>query len=233
MQHSTELGDLATALSAAQGEFEAVSKDSTNPFFKSRYSSLPTVVKSATPILVKHGLSISQFPGHDDHGHTLTTWLLHKSGQFIQDTMRLKPVKDDPQGQGSALTYGRRYSYMAALGLVADEDDDGNAGSATKAKAPARPKSAPPKTPTPTPEKAATAQTTDPNRIRSLLTKYGKTADWWRHELSALGANVEPISEAQTDDERKKATWDATVSLTLEQVLEAVDHMGGSAQDLA
>lgn len=130
MIHSPELGELAAALATAQGEFESVSKDSANPFFKSKYASLPNVVKAASPILTAHGLSVSQLLGHDEQGDTLTTVLMHKSGQFIADTMHLRPVKDDPQAQGSATTYGRRYSYMAALGLVADEDDDGNAGSA-------------------------------------------------------------------------------------------------------
>jgi hypothetical protein len=129
MKHSDQLDALATALSAAQGEFEAVAKDSKNPFFKSTYAALPTVVQAASPILATHGLAVTQLLGHDVQGDTLTTVLLHKSGQFISDTMHLRPVKDDPQAQGSATTYGRRYAYMAALGLVADEDDDGNAGS--------------------------------------------------------------------------------------------------------
>jgi hypothetical protein len=128
-ERSTELGELVAALSAAQGEFQSVGKSATNPFFKSSYAPLPEVVKAASPILTKHGLAVAQFLGHDERGDTLTTWLMHKSGQFISDTMQLRPVKDDPQAQGSATTYGRRYAYMAALGLVADDDDDGNAGS--------------------------------------------------------------------------------------------------------
>lgn len=135
---SPELGELATALCAAQGEFEAVAKDANNPFFKSKYADLPAVVEAASPILNRHGLSVSQLPGFDEHGDTLTTMLLHTSGQFMGGTLRLRPVKDDPQAQGSAITYGRRYSYMAILGLVADEDDDGNAGSQGRRSAPDR-----------------------------------------------------------------------------------------------
>lgn len=128
--HSLEIDQLAAALSAAQAEFTAIPKDSTNPFFKSSYAGLPKVVEVASPILTKHGLALSQFPGMDEEGHdTLTTWLLHKSGQFICESMRLHLAKNDAQGQGSAMTYARRYSYMAALGLVADEDDDGNKAS--------------------------------------------------------------------------------------------------------
>ena len=133
--HSEQLNELAAALCAAQGEFGAVPKESQNPFFKSTYAALPDVVKHATPILTKHGLAISQFMSPGD---TLTTYLLHQSGQFICYTAELHLVKDDPQAQGSAVTYARRYAYMAALGLVADNDDDGNAASNRGTTAPQR-----------------------------------------------------------------------------------------------
>jgi hypothetical protein len=120
-----DLSALAPALIAAQAKFEAVAKTSDNPFFKSKYAGLPAVVKAASPILAENGLAVVQTIGND----TLTTVLLHASGQFIMDTATLHLPKADPQGQGSAVTYARRYGYMAILGLVADEDDDGNAAS--------------------------------------------------------------------------------------------------------
>ena len=126
MKHSEALDQLAAALSAAQAEFSAVPKESVNPFFKSNYAALPDVVKHATPVLTKQGLSDSQFIDEED---TLTTILLHQSGQWISATAKLHLVKDDPQAAGSAVTYMRRYAYMAVLGLVADTDDDGNAAS--------------------------------------------------------------------------------------------------------
>src|ERR1035437_2792764 len=129
---SDELAELASALSKAQGEFPASPKTETNPFFKSKYAGLPQVVEAATPILSKHGLSVSQHLGCDEQGDTLTTYLLHNSGEFIANTMRLHLTKDDAQGQGSATTYARRYAYMAVLGLVADVDDDGNSASSPK-----------------------------------------------------------------------------------------------------
>jgi len=138
VRSSESLDALAAALCAAQGEFEAVAKSADNPFFRSKYAALPDVVKTATPILKANGLAVSQLIGHDEGGDTLTTCLMHSSGQFIADTMRMRPVKQDPQAQGSAVTYGRRYGYMAILGLVADEDDDGNAASAAKPKAATR-----------------------------------------------------------------------------------------------
>ena len=127
---SQEINELALALVKAQAEFSAVPKDSVNPFFKSTYAALPDVVKTATPVLAKNGLAVSQFISQDESGHdALITYLIHESGQFICHTARLMLVKDDPQAQGSAVTYLRRYSYMSVLGLVADVDDDGNAAS--------------------------------------------------------------------------------------------------------
>ena len=126
MLYFEDLTELAPALVAAQADFSAVPKGSVNPFFKSKYAALPDVVQHTSPVLAKHGLAVTQFITEND---TLTTMLIHKSGQYIQGTMALHLVKDDPQAQGSAVTYARRYSYMSVLGLVADDDDDGNAGS--------------------------------------------------------------------------------------------------------
>lgn len=129
---SPEVDQVAAALVAAQGEFEAVSKTAANPFFKSRYADLPSVVAAAAPILASHGLAVTQPLDHDADGDLAWTIVLHKSGQYIGSAMRMRPVKNDPQAQGSAATYARRYGYMALLGLVADEDDDGNAASRSK-----------------------------------------------------------------------------------------------------
>ena len=126
MLYFEDLTELAPALVAAQADFSAVPKGSVNPFFKSKYAALPDVVQHTSPVLAKHGLAVTQFITEDD---TLTTMLIHKSGQYIQGTMALHLVKDDPQAQGSAVTYARRYSYMSVLGLVADDDDDGNSAS--------------------------------------------------------------------------------------------------------
>ncbi|QSM01104.1 ERF family ssDNA binding protein [Mycobacterium phage Nanosmite] len=125
--------ELAEALVAAQAEFGAVAKDTANPFFKSKYADLPAVKAEAQPVLAKHGLAVIQEPKYvviDGKVHdTLTTIVVHKSGQAKASTMILRPVKADPQAQGSAITYAKRYAFMAVLGLVADEDDDGNAAS--------------------------------------------------------------------------------------------------------
>lgn len=123
---SDQLNELAKSLAAAQGEFTTIPKDSDNPFFKSKYADLASVIKTASPILAKNKLAVTQHLGFGGDHNYLTTWLLHESGQWMRSTMRLYLAKQDPQSQGSATTYARRYSYMAVLGLVADEDDDGN-----------------------------------------------------------------------------------------------------------
>lgn len=125
---SEQINELATALSAFQGEMKAVQFDSSNPYFKSKYASLSALVDAASKVLVKHGLAVSQVLTGDGGVNTV---LMHKSGQFIGDTLKLQPVKVDPQGVGSAITYARRYAYASILGLVSDSDDDGNGASTT------------------------------------------------------------------------------------------------------
>jgi hypothetical protein len=129
LEHSTELAELAAALIEVQKEVPKIPKTSDNPFFKSKYADLADVKTLADPIITKHGLAVTQWPSSNDRGDTLVTILLHNSGQFINAEMQLHLTKDDAQGQGSALTYARRYAYMASLGLVADADDDGNRAS--------------------------------------------------------------------------------------------------------
>ncbi len=124
MEKSERISDLATALNKFQTNMGVVKFDSNNPFYKSKYASLATIVSSVKPVLVACGLSISQLV--EDSGG-VTTILLHNSGEYLSSKLTLKSVKDDPQGHGSAITYARRYAYAAILGIVSDEDDDGNA----------------------------------------------------------------------------------------------------------
>lgn len=123
---SDNINELAAALSSFQGEMKAVSFDAVNPYFKSRYATLSALVDAASPVLAKNGLSVSQLCTGDG---AVTTMLIHKSGQYIGDTLKLTPTKNDPQGLGSAITYARRYAYASILGLVSEADDDGNSAS--------------------------------------------------------------------------------------------------------
>lgn len=123
MTQSETINDLVKALVAFHAEVGSVKKDSTNPFFNSKYASLSSILTQVVPVLSKHGLTIIQAPSSDG----LTTTLAHTSGQYVSSQMKLMPVKADPQAQGSAITYARRYAVGAILSLNIDEDDDGNA----------------------------------------------------------------------------------------------------------
>lgn len=121
----------AKALIAAQRDMPAVEKDSKNPHYKSDFVSLDHLLAEALPVLHKHGLGIAQFPTHNDLGApTLTTILFHESGDELSLSMPLFLAKQDPQGQGSAITYARRYALSAALGISSEKDDDAEAAAA-------------------------------------------------------------------------------------------------------
>lgn len=139
--HVEWIGDrapFAKAFVAAQKATEAVKKASTNPAFRSKYADLAGVVEAVVPALNEHGIGVLQFPGNDGDKVAITTELLHESGSSVRATLKLTPTKGDPQGVGSAITYGRRYSLLAATG-AAPEDDDGNAASQSRS-APSEPK---------------------------------------------------------------------------------------------
>lgn len=131
MQHSESIKELAAALLKAQQSFETATKGADNPFFKSKYADLPEVWRVAKGPLGANGLAIVQSPESDVNGAIeIETMLVHApSGEWIKSRLRMKPVKDDPQGVGSCITYARRYALSALIGIVADEDDDGNAAS--------------------------------------------------------------------------------------------------------
>ena len=121
---------IAQALVAFSGEVKSITHDASNPHFKSQYTSLDHMIDETKPLLQKHGLTVMQFPGGDGERITIRTMILHTSGEWIEsEPLTLKAVKIDPQGAGSAITYGRRYSYAAALSLSLGDDDDGNGAS--------------------------------------------------------------------------------------------------------
>ncbi len=126
IETSPTIALLAKALSVFQGEITNPKKDTTNSFFKSKYSSLDGVLNTVRPVMAKHGLSLAQFPSEDNK---LITFLMHSSGEYIKSTFKMVPKDNTPQGQGSALTYARRYVVSAILGIASEEDDDSNAAS--------------------------------------------------------------------------------------------------------
>jgi hypothetical protein len=129
MQTSETINELAAALAKAQGEITGALKDSSNPFFKSKYADLASCWDACRSALSKNGLAVTQFPMTTEQHHTyLVTSLLHTSGQWMRSSLEVTPKDDSPQAMGSALTYARRYALTAVVG-VAQVDDDGNAAS--------------------------------------------------------------------------------------------------------
>ena len=124
---SESINELATALAKAQGEIKGAKKDAVNPYFKAHYSDLSSTWEACREPLSKYGLSIIQLANTlEDGTPAVDTILAHSSGQYICSRLAVRPVKDDPQGVGSVLTYIRRYSLAAIVG-VAPEDDDAEA----------------------------------------------------------------------------------------------------------
>ena len=135
MNKSESIKELATALAKAQGEIKGAVKDSSNPFFNSKYADLTSVVEAIRSAFSKNGLSYVQTVEPSEKSEVrVSTTILHASGEWFDSGILALPVaKADAQGYGSALTYARRYSLSAAVG-VAPEDDDGNAAAGTKDK---------------------------------------------------------------------------------------------------
>lgn len=152
MTKSESITHLAAALAMAQAEMPVAVFDATNPFLKSKYASLGSVIQASRPILAKHKLSLMQFPisgpnlglapgatGQDSGACIgVESVLTHESGEFVSERVVI-PLTDEKgktrvQCAGSTLTYLRRYSWAAILGMYSDEDSDG--GSPLQAFAP-------------------------------------------------------------------------------------------------
>jgi hypothetical protein len=133
---------IATALVKAQKEFGPALKTSTNPHFRSRYADLSACVEAVIDALNNNNIYLMQLTEEHEAGVKVSTTFIHESGEQLSGgTLFMPASKHDAQGFGSALSYARRYSLMAACG-IAPEDDDGNA--ATKTAPPqAAPKAAP------------------------------------------------------------------------------------------
>jgi len=113
----------------AQREFAPALKTSTNPHFKSKYVDLAGCVEAVLDALNNHGFALIQKTHDCENGVKVETIFMHESGEQISGgTIHVPADKQNAQGYGSALTYARRYSLMAACG-IAPEDDDGNAAS--------------------------------------------------------------------------------------------------------
>lgn len=120
---------IASALVKAQQQFGPALKSSSNPHFRSKYADLAAVVEAVIDGLNSNGIAMLQLTHECDNGVIVETMFVHESGETLSGgKLHVPATKQDAQGYGSALTYARRYSLMAATG-IAPEDDDGNAAS--------------------------------------------------------------------------------------------------------
>ena len=126
MQTSENINELAAALAVAQGQMGGAIKGADNPFFKSKYADLGSVIAAAKDPLAENGLSYVQFPFSINGEVGVTTRLMHSSGQWLESMFSIPAPKTDAHTYGSLVTYCRRFSLQSVLGIPA-EDDDGNA----------------------------------------------------------------------------------------------------------
>ncbi len=131
---SVDTKDLFAALAKAQSEMPMAGLSNENPYFKSRYADLAEIVKVSRPALSKNGLAvIQQILPNKEGQNILHTILTHATGQWIESRMRILPSKPDVQSLASYITYIRRYSYAAIVGVVvSNEDDDAERAVATE-----------------------------------------------------------------------------------------------------
>lgn len=131
---SETIESVASAIIAARGCFKRIQKTKTNPHLKNKYADLGDILDGIDRGLAIHNLTVVQSVEKPEAGISVTTRIIHASGQWIEFGPTTLPVeKMTPQSAGSAITYARRYALSAALCLVADDDDDGNGSSGTKA----------------------------------------------------------------------------------------------------
>ncbi len=125
MKTSNEINELAAAMAIAQGQMGAAYKNSSNPHFKSSFADLASIGDVIKQPLSDNGLSVVQFPINNEQGVAITTRVMHKSGQWIEESFGIKPVKAGPQEYGSLISYFRRYA-LAAIFAIPQTDDDAN-----------------------------------------------------------------------------------------------------------
>lgn len=131
MEQSAEINELATALAIAQGQITGALKDSSNPFFRSKYADLASCWDACRKQLSENGLAVIQTTSAENGTVYVNTVLTHKSGQWVRGSLPVKAKDDSPQAQGSGMTYARRYALAAIVGL-AQIDDDAEAAQARR-----------------------------------------------------------------------------------------------------
>lgn len=127
-ENQQNIGKLAKALAAAQGDIQSAKKDKSNPFFKSKYADLASVWAACREQLSKNEIAVIQAPCVVDGVFGINTRLIHSSGEEAGSFMPVSAsITAKAQEMGSAITYARRYALSAMVGVAPDDDDDGNA----------------------------------------------------------------------------------------------------------
>ena len=128
MNKSNTIKELATALSRAQAEFVPAPFNASNPHLRNKYADLGSIIESTKPILERHGLSVSQMVQGEGNEIGIITILMHASGEWLESSVVMPILEqkgiNNAQVAGSIISYLRRYSLAAALGVYAGEDDD-------------------------------------------------------------------------------------------------------------
>ena len=135
---SDSIKNISKALVGAQAEVGKALKNQKNTHFRSQYADLSAVLEVSKPALAKQGLALTQFPGEAEGRLTMSTLLIHESGEWIQLPPASIPLQaQTPHGFGSAMSYLRRYTTSAILAIsVGLDDDDGNEATEETEKAP-------------------------------------------------------------------------------------------------
>jgi len=197
IQTSETVDKLFVAIHTAQGAMRGATKDSKNPAFKSSYASLESVIDTARPALQSANLAFTQAPGAlIDGAIEITTMLMHTSGQWLRSTLHVPLSKRDPQGVGSAITYGCRYALMATLGLPPVDDDGEAAMDRTSRPAPVK---APPPAATDSPALATiTAALKLCDTIKAL-------DEWCESDTNKVAFNA--LTDGEYDTLNKRILW--------------------------
>jgi ERF superfamily len=134
LRHSETIGKVVEVLAKASSEFHPITKSSTNPYYGQKYADLSALIDATRPALAANGLVVLQTPRViANRAVEITSMLAHSSGEFMAFDISFPAWQDTKDGQrfdaqtiGSAITYGRRYSYQSLLNISAEKDDDGN-----------------------------------------------------------------------------------------------------------
>ena len=236
MEKSDSIENLAKGLSVAQSKFSQIKRtekvDFTGPGGRRKYNYAPLeeIIAACRNALSENGLAVLQLTSQETAEYiTLETVLTHSSGEWISGTMRVPAYPAEPQRQGSALTYARRYALSALLNVASEEDDDGNEASG---KAPQKEVAKPPVN-SPTPVQTAKPAVAPPSASGEVV-NVGVDMEWLREQFLKMpspwsAGTCMSWMEYQFKIKRGKTLEDTIALLTPEQKNALVKHVAISA----